>query len=109
MRGVEAQVREAVGDELAGMWAANRRRKLAELESIYEDVEREIQDAGLTRAARNKNRNLLASFIHDMNEITGHLSVRTTVQVKSGARCSVTQFLVRTWERVGAPCSLVRP
>ena len=72
MRGVEAQVREAVGDELAGMWAANRRRKLAELESIYEDVEREIQDAGLTRAARNKNRNLLASFIHDMNEITGH-------------------------------------
>ena len=73
MRGVEAQVREAVGDELAAMWAANRRRKLAELESIHEDVEREIQDAGLTRAARNKNRNLLASFIHDMNEITGHL------------------------------------
>jgi hypothetical protein len=66
------------------MWGANRRRKPAKLESIYEDVAREIRDAGLTPATRNKNRNLLASFT-PMNELTGQLSVRITVQVKSAA------------------------
>lgn len=39
---IEARLREAGANELAGMWRANRRLKLAELEDIYEDVEREM-------------------------------------------------------------------
>ena len=39
---IEARLREAGANELAGMWGANRRLKLAELEGIYEDVEREM-------------------------------------------------------------------
>jgi hypothetical protein len=71
------------------MWSANRRQKLRELERIYEDVEQELQDAdGSTPAARHKNRHLLVKIIHDMNEMTGQLQVRSVVEVATAMAAS---------------------
>jgi hypothetical protein len=53
------------------MWGANRRPKLAALEGIYEDVERESQHDSLTPAAHIKCHNLKLKLIHHMNEMCG--------------------------------------
>ena len=46
-----------------------------------------MQDDGLTPAARIKYQKFSNSrLIHDMNEMRGHLQVRTTVEVESGAQ-----------------------
>jgi hypothetical protein len=81
---------------------ANRRLKLAELEGIYEDVEREMQDDSLTPAARTKYHNLNSKLIHDMNEMCGHLQVRTTVEVESDPTAPRV-WVCRIVEKIPAP------
>jgi hypothetical protein len=54
--------------------------KLAELMPIYGDVPEEMQDPGLTPAARLKYHNLETKLIHDMNETTGQLPTRSVIE-----------------------------
>jgi hypothetical protein len=80
-----ASVRETaangLANELAWMWGADRGQKLGELMRIYADVQERLQGSSLTDAAWIKCQNLSLKLIHDMNEMTGQLPTRTTVEV----------------------------
>jgi hypothetical protein len=65
---------------LAGMWSADRRQKLGELERLYEDCELELEGDG-TDHYKHKTRLLMVRILHDMAELAGDLTVRTRTEL----------------------------
>jgi hypothetical protein len=66
-----------------GLWGANRRLKVRELEDEVAAVEGALDDPNLSHAERIKYRNLKRQLIRDMNEMTGQLPTRSVVSVES--------------------------